>query len=212
MYLANFFKVSDFTWSHDGTQALISYRDGFVLVGSVSGQRHWSSEINLESQITCGIWTPDDQQVTHVPPSIHGPLSSEHHESFSLLIDAEVLGSHLPLLECGVIIHKAETVPGGDHLSDSKHPLFLMCSGFCFFCLVWLNMVKLSFSTCVSVFVLLFCPDAVFFPLGVVWHCRWAGHSDGLPRAHAGPHSASRVGWDRRHVLELSQFPGGGQQ
>ncbi|RXN18087.1 tubby-related 4-like protein [Labeo rohita] len=56
-------KVSDFTWSHDGTQALIAYRDGFVLVGSVSGQRHWSSEINLESQITCGIWTPDDQQV-----------------------------------------------------------------------------------------------------------------------------------------------------
>uniref|UniRef100_A0A8C0NE05 TUB like protein 4 n=2 Tax=Canis lupus familiaris TaxID=9615 RepID=A0A8C0NE05_CANLF len=56
-------EVSDFTWSHDGTQALISYRDGFVLVGSVSGQRHWSSEINLESQITCGIWTPDDQQV-----------------------------------------------------------------------------------------------------------------------------------------------------
>uniref|UniRef100_A0A8C7U896 Tubby-related protein 4 n=1 Tax=Oncorhynchus mykiss TaxID=8022 RepID=A0A8C7U896_ONCMY len=56
-------QVSDFTWSHDGSQALIAYRDGFVLVGSVSGQRHWSSEINLESQITCGIWTPDDQQV-----------------------------------------------------------------------------------------------------------------------------------------------------
>ncbi|XP_061599957.1 tubby-related protein 4-like isoform X1 [Cololabis saira] len=56
-------QVSDFTWSHDGTQALIAYRDGFVLVGSVSGQRHWSSEINLESQISCGIWTPDDQQV-----------------------------------------------------------------------------------------------------------------------------------------------------
>lgn len=59
----SFSQVSDFTWSHDGTQALIAYRDGFVLVGSVSGQRHWSSEINLESQITCGIWTPDDQQV-----------------------------------------------------------------------------------------------------------------------------------------------------
>ncbi|KAB0360922.1 hypothetical protein FD754_005078 [Muntiacus muntjak] len=65
-------QVSDFTWSHDGTQALISYRDGFVLVGSVSGQRHWSSEINLESQITCGIWTPDDQQVT---PLAHGPAA-----------------------------------------------------------------------------------------------------------------------------------------
>lgn len=61
--VVSFFQVSDFTWSHDGTQALIAYRDGFVLVGSVSGQRHWSSEINLESQITCGIWTPDDQQV-----------------------------------------------------------------------------------------------------------------------------------------------------
>ena len=67
--------MSDFTWSHDGAQALISYRDGFVLVGSVSGQRHWSSEINLESQITCGIWTPDDQQVTRTPstfPSLGG--------------------------------------------------------------------------------------------------------------------------------------------
>lgn len=62
-YIYIFLQVSDFTWSHDGTQALIAYRDGFVLVGSVSGQRHWSSEINLESQITCGIWTPDDQQV-----------------------------------------------------------------------------------------------------------------------------------------------------
>lgn len=61
--VVSFPQVSDFTWSHDGTQALIAYRDGFVLVGSVSGQRHWSSEINLESQITCGIWTPDDQQV-----------------------------------------------------------------------------------------------------------------------------------------------------
>lgn len=67
----SFFQVSDFTWSHDGTQALIAYRDGFVLVGSVSGQRHWSSEINLESQITCGIWTPDDQQVTTVLLDLH---------------------------------------------------------------------------------------------------------------------------------------------
>ncbi|KAJ8383186.1 hypothetical protein SKAU_G00039640 [Synaphobranchus kaupii] len=67
-------QVSDFTWSHDGTQALISYRDGFVLVGSVSGQRHWSSEINLESQITCGIWTPDDQQVLF---GTGGTVSSE---------------------------------------------------------------------------------------------------------------------------------------
>uniref|UniRef100_T1J4N8 Uncharacterized protein n=1 Tax=Strigamia maritima TaxID=126957 RepID=T1J4N8_STRMM len=43
--------------------ALICYQDGFVLVGSVAGQRYWSSMLNLESTITCGIWTPDDQHV-----------------------------------------------------------------------------------------------------------------------------------------------------
>lgn len=55
--------VTHFSWSHDGRMALICYQDGFVLVGSVAGQRYWSSMLNLESTITCGIWTPDDQQV-----------------------------------------------------------------------------------------------------------------------------------------------------
>ena len=56
--------VTDFSWSHDGRMALICYTDGFVLVGSVTGQRYWSSMLNLEScHTTCGIWTPDDQHV-----------------------------------------------------------------------------------------------------------------------------------------------------
>ncbi|XP_067126103.1 tubby-related protein 4-like isoform X1 [Centruroides vittatus] len=55
--------VTDFSWSHHGQLALICYQDGFVLVGSVSGQRYWSSMLHLDSLITCGIWTPDDQQV-----------------------------------------------------------------------------------------------------------------------------------------------------
>ncbi|XP_066252938.1 tubby-related protein 4 isoform X1 [Euwallacea similis] len=55
--------VTNFSWSHDGRMALICYKDGFVLVGSVAGQRYWSSMLNLASTITCGIWTPDDQQV-----------------------------------------------------------------------------------------------------------------------------------------------------
>lgn len=38
-------------------------QDGFVLVGSVAGQRYWSTILNQESIITCGTWTPDDQQV-----------------------------------------------------------------------------------------------------------------------------------------------------
>jgi hypothetical protein len=41
-------------------------QDGFVLVGSVAGQRYWSSMLTLDSTITCGIWTPDDQQVSEM--------------------------------------------------------------------------------------------------------------------------------------------------
>lgn len=56
-------RVTHFSWSHDGRMALICYQDGFVLVGSVAGQRYWSSMLSLDCTITCGIWTPDDQQV-----------------------------------------------------------------------------------------------------------------------------------------------------
>jgi WD40 repeat protein len=65
-------QVTDFSWSHDGRMALICYMDGFVLVGSVSGQRYWSSMLNLEScTISCGIWSPDDQQVIFGTSSGH---------------------------------------------------------------------------------------------------------------------------------------------
>ncbi|XP_038076860.1 tubby-related protein 4-like [Patiria miniata] len=56
-------QVSDFAWSHDGRMALICYKDGFVLVGSVTGQRYWSSMLNLEAKLLCGAWSPDDKQV-----------------------------------------------------------------------------------------------------------------------------------------------------
>ncbi|ESN95213.1 hypothetical protein HELRODRAFT_86986, partial [Helobdella robusta] len=57
-------QVTDFTWSHDGQMALICYKDSFVLVGSVGGQRYWSTVLNLEGcSVSCGIWTPDDQKV-----------------------------------------------------------------------------------------------------------------------------------------------------
>lgn len=53
-----------FSWSHDGRMALICYQDGFVLVGSVAGQRYWSTILPIETQqVTSGIWTPDDQFV-----------------------------------------------------------------------------------------------------------------------------------------------------
>lgn len=60
------------------------YQDGFVLVGSVAGQRYWSSMLNLDATITCGIWTPDDQQVYFgtttgqiIVMDVHGAMVSQ---------------------------------------------------------------------------------------------------------------------------------------
>lgn len=37
-----------------------------MLVGSVAGQRYWSTVLNQDATITTGTWTPDDQQVCHI--------------------------------------------------------------------------------------------------------------------------------------------------
>ena len=34
-----------------------------MLVGSVAGQRYWSTMLPSDVTISCGAWTPDDQQV-----------------------------------------------------------------------------------------------------------------------------------------------------
>jgi hypothetical protein len=53
--------VTDFAWSHDGRMAVITYVDGFVLVGSVNGQRYWSHMYELANKsITCATWAPND--------------------------------------------------------------------------------------------------------------------------------------------------------
>ena len=53
--------VSDFAWSHDGRMAVICYQDGFVLVGSVTGQRFWSHLYDLTAcSIMTVTWTPND--------------------------------------------------------------------------------------------------------------------------------------------------------
>lgn len=33
------------------------------MVGSVTGHRYWSSMLHPEGTVTCGAWSPDDQQV-----------------------------------------------------------------------------------------------------------------------------------------------------
>jgi hypothetical protein len=64
--------VSQFQWSRDGSQALIAYTDGYVLVGSVHGQRLWSNYLtvaafagtagvrNDETKLLAATWSPDD--------------------------------------------------------------------------------------------------------------------------------------------------------
>lgn len=74
-------QVTDFAWSHDGRMALICYQDGFVLVGSVAGQRYWSSTLNLDrAAILCGIWAPDDHQVLFGTSSGQILVSDMHGE------------------------------------------------------------------------------------------------------------------------------------
>ena len=41
----------------------LDFQDGFVLVGSVAGQRYWSTMLPPEATVTCGTWPPDDQLV-----------------------------------------------------------------------------------------------------------------------------------------------------
>ncbi|KAF7495761.1 Tubby-related protein 4 [Sarcoptes scabiei] len=71
--------VIDFAWSHDGRMASICYQDGFVLVGSVTGQRYWSSMLNLsECSITCGVWTLNNQYVLFGTSNGHILVISVH--------------------------------------------------------------------------------------------------------------------------------------
>ncbi|CAF2467091.1 unnamed protein product [Rotaria sp. Silwood2] len=56
--------VIDMAWSHDGRMTVICYEDGFVLVGSVTGQRYWSTVVNTaQAKISAVTWMPD---VSHV--------------------------------------------------------------------------------------------------------------------------------------------------
>lgn len=55
-----------------------------MLVGSVAGQRYWSSMLSLDARITSGCWTPDDSQVylgtasaQLVVMDVHGAMVSQ---------------------------------------------------------------------------------------------------------------------------------------
>ena len=52
--------VTAMSWSHDGRMTVICYEDGYILVGSVTGQRYWSTVLNLaQAKIAAVAWLPD---------------------------------------------------------------------------------------------------------------------------------------------------------
>lgn len=52
--------VTDMHWSYNGRMTIICYEDGFVLAGSVTGQRYWSTMLNLpQAKISAVTWMPD---------------------------------------------------------------------------------------------------------------------------------------------------------
>ncbi|CAF3507506.1 unnamed protein product [Adineta steineri] len=80
--------VIDMSWSHDGRMTVICYEDGFVLVGSVTGQRYWSTVVNTpQAKISAVTWMPD---VSHVilGTTAGNLILMDHHgnttEGFSL--------------------------------------------------------------------------------------------------------------------------------
>ncbi|CAF1067803.1 unnamed protein product [Adineta ricciae] len=56
--------VTGMAWSHDGRMTVICYEDDFILAGSVTGQRYWSTVLNVpHAKISAVTWMPD---VSHV--------------------------------------------------------------------------------------------------------------------------------------------------
>jgi tubby-related protein 4 len=55
--------VTDMCWSPDGRMSVICYEDGFILAGSVTGQRYWSTVLNnIQIKISAVTWLPDMSQ------------------------------------------------------------------------------------------------------------------------------------------------------
>lgn len=114
----------------------MSLKDGFVLVGSVAGQRYWSSMLNLDATITCGIWTPDDQQVYFgtttgqiIVMDVHGAMVSQVQLSSDLGITSMAWSCEKFKMEEG---DETETgvVNSGKRIRDYSYHIALLIYNF----------------------------------------------------------------------------------
>jgi len=94
--------IADFQWSNDGTRVLISYVDGYVLLGTAFGRRLWARQLSIGSFVTnptsqshpsrllSSTWSPDDSKVV-VGSSIGELIELDVENGGSLVSTTEVL-------------------------------------------------------------------------------------------------------------------------
>jgi hypothetical protein len=94
--------ISDFQWSNDGQKVLISYSDGYVLVGTATGRRLWARRLNIGTYVThnttpartsellSSTWSADDSRVV-VGSSIGELIELDANDEGRLISTTEVL-------------------------------------------------------------------------------------------------------------------------
>ncbi|KAL1459786.1 hypothetical protein WDU94_011740 [Cyamophila willieti] len=90
-------RVTHFSWSHDGRLAVICYQDGFVLVGTVQGQRISTAFLNLiDSQshqfpVTALTWGHNDRRIfVATGPEVHIAWVSTRISSLQLICSLQI--------------------------------------------------------------------------------------------------------------------------
>ncbi len=94
--------ISDFQWSRDGSRVLITYSDGYVLLGTAFGRRIWARQLNIgtfvttpanhtqNSRLLSSTWSPDDSRIV-VGSSIGELIELDAYHNGSLVSTTEVL-------------------------------------------------------------------------------------------------------------------------
>lgn len=119
-------QISDFQWSRDGSKVLITYSDGYVLLGTAFGRRIWARQLNIgtfvttptnhaqNSRLLSSTWSPDDSRIV-VGSSIGELIELDAYHNGSLVSTTEVLPG------IGIIGLEWVRIPGAE--TPSTKPL-----------------------------------------------------------------------------------------